>query len=198
MLPEEKDEKSFEENLMHKLKRTQDEKVLEPEEYGSMLGGNSACLNKAILACQSVYREKAATTVLKISIGVFGVTLLCEPVPTGRAMKAIYVRLIIHLPSQRRQSVCSLISRSTLSSNVLIKRIIASRPPGRRFRLPSSLKLCRCTLVSLLFMSNGNVVSQGQASKQASNVVFVVPKAAPFCLAVCFYLLHFSAQSHQH
>ncbi|KRY41563.1 hypothetical protein T01_10054 [Trichinella spiralis] len=41
-----------------------------------MLGGNSACLNRAILACRSVYREKAATTVLKMSIGVFGVTLV--------------------------------------------------------------------------------------------------------------------------
>ncbi|KRY78368.1 hypothetical protein T4B_7534 [Trichinella pseudospiralis] len=70
---------------------------------------------------------------------------------------------------RRRQSVCSLISRSTLSSNVLIKRIIALRPPGRRFRLPSSLKLCRCALISLLFMSSGNVVRGRQASKQASS-----------------------------
>ncbi|KRY57267.1 hypothetical protein T03_15200 [Trichinella britovi] len=145
-----------------------------------MLGGNSACLNRAILACQSVYREKAATTVLKMSIGVFGVTLANYPFAKSASPECLFVD----------QSIDPVFKRAHKTDH----RLATARSPVPPAKLVKTLQV----RLGITFVHVRRQCSQGQASKRASrqamkqeDIVFVVPKAAPFCLAVGFYFTLF-------
>ncbi|KRX40207.1 hypothetical protein T09_10916 [Trichinella sp. T9] len=193
-----------------------------------MLGGNSACLNRAILACQSVYREKAATTVLKMSIGVFGrerrmtfiwasLKPICKVynlVPVTAEEKRcrfeqyeMIVMGFISVNQFRRanypfaksaspeclfvdQSIDPVFKRAHKTDH----RLATARSPVPPAKLVKTLQV----RLGITFVHVRRQCSQGQASKRASrqamkqeDIVFVVPKAAPFCLAVGFYFTLF-------